>query len=1505
MADSLAVAGELWESWVPRNLRRLIGDELPGGETDGAALVRFLAASHDIGKCTPAFACQVEALIGPMRDCGLEMRSAKEYGLERRRAPHGLAGQLLIQRWLSERHGFTGREAAQFAVVAGGHHGTPPDHQQIHDLRSRWALLRHPGQSEAVWERTQWELLDWCARAAGVEDRLEAWRSVRLSQPVQVVLTGLVIMADWIASASELFPYDPATWLPFGEEAERRRLTAAWRGLDLPGPWLPEPPDGDASSLIASRFTLPDGAVARPVQVEAVEMARRMPSAGLLMIEAPMGEGKTEAAFAAAEVLGAQVGAGGVLIALPTRATSDAMLTRFVRWLDGLPMDGRKSIVLSHAKAALNDVWAGLMRDGRRQIAAVELDGEEEAKTNAGKRERRVGERMRKAPATLHAHQWLRGKKKALLSSFAVGTIDQVLFGGLKSRHLALRHLAFAGKVVVIDEVHAYDAYMSRYLDRVLEWLAAYRVPVVLLSATLPSERRRALARAYADVELPDLPDDAYPLITAIAPDAPVLMARPEAASGRRTEVSLRRLDDDLSSLEETLREHLADGGCALVVRNTVDRVLEAADRLRARFGDDAVLVAHSRFTATDRAERDASLLSLFGPEGDRPGLKIVVASQVVEQSLDVDFDLLVTDAAPVDLVLQRMGRLHRHRRARPDRLSEPVCYITGVDWDVTPPLPIRGSEAVYQGKHTLLRGLATLWPYLDGPVLPIPDMISPLVQQAYGDTPIGPESWAETLQEAQIAYSKLLREKLERAGGFLLGPVRPPGRPLFSWLEAHAGDAEDSRPGRAQVRDSEETLEVLVIQRTADGSLRTLPWLGKGRAGLELPEHAIPSLRACEAVAASALNLPWQFSSPWKIDATIDELEKNVIDAWQAKECPWLAGELLLVLDENCQTRLAGCDLRYSQIDGLRVVQQDKTGNSSETDRECKEKSDMTHAMLEQQSITPGKSPGRDADPLTFNLVNRPWIPVQRIDGRTESLSLLDVFTQARSVRRLVGDLPTQDLALTRLLLAITYDALDGPRTLDDWLELWESDDPFDAVADYLRQHHDRFDLLHPETPFFQVAGLRTDRNEIASLNRIVADVPNGDPFFAMRQPRVDRLDFAEAARWLVHTHAFDPSGIKSGMVGDDRVKGGKVYPLGVGSAGNLGGVMAEADTLHETLLLNLIAFDEQIVAASSGADLPAWRRPPTGPGVEECDPGLSRPTGLRELYTWQSRRVLLHHDGASVTGVVLGYGDPLNHLSPWNVEPMTIWRRSATQEKKQGRSPVHMPRQHDPSRAAWRGLSSLLHASDSLDAASSDRSGVLRPGVVRWLTYLSSEEYLSPGRLIRLRLVGAIYGTQQSVIDEVFDDTLIMPAVLLHRERPQLSATALDAVAATDKAVGALGRLAGNLALAAGRAPDPSAQAARDLGYGALDGPYRQWLAALTPGEQPGKARDTWFETARTIIGRLGDQQLAAAGHAAAEGRKVQTPRGEQWIDDALAHLWFTSALRKALPKPSPPAS
>jgi CRISPR system Cascade subunit CasA len=538
----------------------------------------------------------------------------------------------------------------------------------------------------------------------------------------------------------------------------------------------------------------------------------------------------------------------------------------------------------------------------------------------------------------------------------------------------------------------------------------------------------------------------------------------------------------------------------------------------------------------------------------------------------------------------------------------------------------------------------------------------------------------------------------------------------------------------------------------------------------------------------------------------------------------------------------------------------------------------------------------------LSFDLTTRPWIPVLRRDGSQDELSLREVFAQAPRLRRIVGDLPTQEFALVRLLLAVVHDALDGPQDIEDWSDLWADEQCFAPVDAYLDVHRDRFDLLDADAPFFQTAELRTAKDEVFSLNRIVADVPNGEPFFTARMPTVEWLTFAEAARWVVHAHAYDTAGIKTGVEGDKRAKGGRSYPsaeLGVGWTGKLGAVLVEGHNLRETLLLNLVAYDTSNLRLE-GNDRPAWRREPGRPGGQK-----RQPLGLSDLYTWQSRRIRLHYDCTGVQGVVLGYGDPLSAVDRHGREPMSLWKRSAALEKNLRRSPVYMPAQHDASRAAWRGLTAML-MNRGTELTGAEPPTVLRPLIMEWVARLVSEGFLRRDFLVRTRTIGAAYDPPwakqptKSSFYNVFEDHVSMAVVLLHQQDRRYAEQAVAAVTDADLAVNALGDLATNLARAAGTESDGPRSTARDLAYGLLEAPYRTWLAELGAAEDPYAQRAAWQQQVHEIVGRLGDRLMAAAGNAAWQGRTVPLRNGTEWLNSALAGKWFRSALNRGLGRP-----
>ena len=952
LLDAAAVAEHLVGHWLAPTTRDLVERELSGSVSDLSPaeefrlLASWIAGVHDIGKCTPAFSCQVGKLDDRMKEAGLSHEPVDP--LERRKVPHALAGQLILEPWLEDEHGWRRGPAMALASVVGAHHGIPPTRAALtNELSGHEHLL---GDDEA-WTATQRELLDLVTARTGAEPLLPHWAQRRWSQPFLVELSGLVIVADWIASAETYFGLlaldDDGAHL-LAPDAHARRVDAGLSRLEIPAPWRPRDDGADADSLLARRFDLPAEARATDVQADALKAARAMELPGLLVVEESTGGGKTEAALMAAEVLAARTGRAGVLFALPTQATTDAMFSRELSWLErieeayaagGAPSDF--AVQLLHGRARLNEETRPLRRRGYeirdRLLGALGGQGDDVPRpTGIGwdEEEARSGQAAgaeARRRADLAILSWFNGRKKAMLSDFVVTTVDHLLFGAMRSPHLAMRHLGLSRKVVVVDEVHSYSTYMNVYLDRVLTWLASHGVPVVLLSATLSEARCTALVDAYrrglrlaAGERVPKRPAPEtvrtpFPCLVAAGRERTEVV--PTSASGRRSTVRVRRLTRD--ALVPLLTESLADGGCALVVRNTVRRAQETYEVLRETFGED-VSLNHARFTIRDRLAKDADLLCRFGPpraRPDRPHRAIVVATQVAEQSLDVDFDLLVSDLAPIDLVLQRMGRLHRHERRRPVRLTTPTCYV---DWlpatASDDPVVEAGAKAIY-GEQDMLMSAAALDRVLGGPgVVTVPDDVHDLIEAVYGaDAPVPPR-WQGAVARAREAHAEEGRKKHDAAQGFLLNEPEQAGRStsLIGWLHTTASDSEDK--GRAQVRDGEDSLEVILLELRRVGGqeeLRTLP-RRSGEPGLIIPTDRVPDPKVVRAMVMSAVRLPASLSNARAIDKVIQELEIRVVPAWQDDRD--LQGQLFLLLEDG-RAQLAGTTLEYSPFTGLKEV--------------------------------------------------------------------------------------------------------------------------------------------------------------------------------------------------------------------------------------------------------------------------------------------------------------------------------------------------------------------------------------------------------------------------------------------------------------------------------------------------------------------------------------------------------------------------------------------------------
>lgn len=546
--------------------------------------------------------------------------------------------------------------------------------------------------------------------------------------------------------------------------------------------------------------------------------------------------------------------------------------------------------------------------------------------------------------------------------------------------------------------------------------------------------------------------------------------------------------------------------------------------------------------------------------------------------------------------------------------------------------------------------------------------------------------------------------------------------------------------------------------------------------------------------------------------------------------------------------------------------------------------------------------------DESSFNLMHESWIPVTMVeDGSQQEMSLLETLLQSESIRSIDGDIPIQRFTLTRLMIAVLYGLCPTGCSPAEWKDLFNRG-PSDAdVAQGIRGYCDsvshRFDLFDSAEPFYQVAGLHTAKNEVSGLERLVLDVPSGEPMFTTRiGSGLQSMSAAEAARWLVTTQACDVSGIKSGAVGDDRVKGGKGYPIGVGWCGHLGGLLVEGSNLWQTLMLNFVG--EKVLGNDDPGvdwsdDKPIWER--TQPsekastGFEQDAESVANTSyfhGPATLLTWQSRRIRLAHEGNTVTGVLICNGD---RLKPQNANPfemMTGWRRSEAQQKALKRPLVYMPRKHNPDRALWRGLPTLTAHQDTVNGGK--ESDYLRPYSLRWLTKV--DEGSMP---VRLHAFGIEYGNQEAVVDSTVDDVLDINLVVVTSSNVRMKHMFEKAVEVSDQGVLALRNLASDIALAEGVPTDPVRQKAGEIGYTAFDRSFRRWVMNIDNDRHLDQLYAQWSAIAKHLLLRLGKDYLSHVSTQAIIGRKTVklNPRSGEMQERYQSAPWADVRFRRAL--------
>lgn len=781
MLDVAAVASFVWDRHFTFQLRKRV--ECALHVEDARALIVFVSGAHDIGKACPGFQNKVPQLA----EClGLPItENDRDY-------PHGFVGAYVLNEVLG-----SSAASAVLGQIAGGHHGVFP---RASDLRVGRDTL---GNSD--WTDVRRALLDRFSTTIGFDLNKLGQAQDGINDPSIVpILAGFISVADWIGSNQDFFPcvaqcgspdnIDPAEYWRKAQQQAQQALYALG--------WLPTVAFAEEASFgrVFAEFS------ANSLQSTAIDLASRQTSPYLMIVEAPMGQGKTEAALYAADIAMCRGFARGMYIAMPTQATGNAMFTRVLdNYLKKRGHKGKLNLQLVHGDALLAQL-ADVQQGEISLITPSSINGYE---------------------ADVEAQSWFTARKRPLLAPFGVGTIDQSLLSVLQTKHWFVRLFALAGKVVIFDEVHAYDAYMNTILERLLRWLAELDCTVILLSATLPEAKRKALTSAYSGRD--DAEYGRYPRITVADPrhhpkthaaQSPVCA---EIPTGQSHTVSLQVAKTDLEVLTTTLSERLEHGGCAAVICNTVNRSIDVYKHLRDNLKDTECLLFHARTLQMWRRERETEVLCKFGkgekqPDGihvnrHRPMRAVLVATQVIEQSLDLDFDLMVSEIAPIDLLLQRSGRLHRHKRTRSPGLEWPQ-FVVLCDAERNGPPPEsfgKSIEHVYD-HYILLR----TWLALRGrEKIEVPAEIESLVETAYDESvPDSGVGWDAALTTARgwMEFSRTESEKA--AAGLLVSGPKDPSDLIeqFNDQLADDDDPEVHKTVRAATREGDPSITVVMM---------------------------------------------------------------------------------------------------------------------------------------------------------------------------------------------------------------------------------------------------------------------------------------------------------------------------------------------------------------------------------------------------------------------------------------------------------------------------------------------------------------------------------------------------------------------------------------------------------------------------------------------------------------------------------------------------------------------
>jgi CRISPR-associated endonuclease/helicase Cas3 len=757
--DVAAVADQWWKNSPALRNQFRQSSQLEAEEKAYAWLMFFICL-HDLGKLDIRFQMKSSETIGRLQ--AKIYSSIKAKYDPKTKYDHGSNGYGWFEQEMSD-YGFdciSENEAMDWMQQVAGHHGRIPDNN---------SLVEPAFISDDIKQQDKQARIEWVQTLKQLFlDRFDLELS-DIPETLPSMLAGFCSVCDWIGSSTDYFPYQTLEQTDLIAYFDSRKSVAE-KALKAFGVLSKVKGKGGMAGLFPTY---------KPQGLQTV--VDNFPiEQGLTIIEAPTGSGKTEAALAyASKLLTSDPGFGGsIIFALPTQATANAMLKRLEEVADKL-FDGGASVVLAHGKRDLNPDFKTILANSRLTAQGIEEAG-------------------------VQCSEWLgASKKRAFLGQIGICTIDQVLLSVLPVRHQFVRGFGIQKSILIIDEVHAYDSYMYGLLAEVLKRQKQAVGSVILLSATLPHHQKAKLLHSWGIQSEHQNP--AYPLVTHAFANQVQTFELPESEQIEERIINIETWQaDQLILSTEQLEKIVQAAEQAAKVAVICNLVADAQNIAKQLAGLTSIPVDlfHSRFRFVDRQKIEQDISGYYGKNEQvrAPGGRILVATQVVEQSLDLDFDWMLTQLCPVDLLFQRLGRLHRHQRDnRPTGFEQSRCVVI-----------VPTTEAVYGDTRYVYQNLRALWRtehFLKNKTIVFKSNQEDLkTYTAYRDwieKVYCEEAWGDEPETVETAYQEYLKEKVD--------VPRMIANMVINWRVEELKSDESDKAG-SLTRDSEMGLTLILV---------------------------------------------------------------------------------------------------------------------------------------------------------------------------------------------------------------------------------------------------------------------------------------------------------------------------------------------------------------------------------------------------------------------------------------------------------------------------------------------------------------------------------------------------------------------------------------------------------------------------------------------------------------------------------------------------------------------